>query len=126
MPRRKSATTASISEASLQTAIVARWRLLGTPGSLIAHIPNGGSRDAITGARLKSQGVLAGMPDLVCSSPSGGVFWIELKRRGGRPTPVQLDVHARLRSAGGCVYVLDDLDAAIALLTARGVLRPTL
>jgi len=53
---------------------------------LLFHIPNGGRRDAIEGAHLKSQGVRAGVPDLCLPVPSGsyhGLF-IEMKAPAGR------------------------------------------
>ena len=51
------------------------------------HIPNGGRRDKITGARLKAEGVVAGVPDVFLASPRQGFhgLYIEMKRqRGGR------------------------------------------
>ena len=50
------------------------------------HIPNGGSRNNIEAARLKAQGVKAGVPDLMLpvkrSLGYGGLF-IELKKMKG-------------------------------------------
>lgn len=45
-------------------------------------IPNGGRRNAKEAARLKKQGVLAGVPDLMLPIPSNGFhgLFIELKR----------------------------------------------
>lgn len=48
-------------------------------------IPNGEQRSAVTGARLKAQGVKRGIPDLflpVMRNGKGGL-WIELKKVGG-------------------------------------------
>ena len=54
---------------------------------LLYHVPNGGSRNPIEAARLKDQGVKAGVPDLVLPVARGkhhGLY-IELKRqKGGR------------------------------------------
>ena len=36
------------------------------------HIPNGGRRNKITGARLKAEGVVAGVPDVFLASPRQG------------------------------------------------------
>lgn len=51
-------------------------------GSLLIHIPNGGSRkNAFEGYRLKRQGVRAGVSDLLLPVARGGYFglWIEFK-----------------------------------------------
>lgn len=52
---------------------------------LLFAIPNGGARDAVTGRRLKDEGVRRGVPDLflpVPIPPYAGLF-LELKRVGG-------------------------------------------
>ena len=55
------------------------------------HVPNGGARDAITGARLKAQGVKTGVPDIYLDVARGS--WhglrIELKAHGGRTSDDQ-------------------------------------
>lgn len=59
---------------------------------LMFAIPNGGKRDAITGAVMKREGVKKGTPDLMLPVPRGeyhGLF-IELKRvKGGVLTKEQ-------------------------------------
>ena len=55
--------------------------------ALLYHIPNGGSRHKAEAARLRAEGVRAGVPDLCLPVPRGGFhgLYIELKRlRGGR------------------------------------------
>lgn len=71
-------------------------------------IPNGGRRDAATGARLKAEGVLAGVPDVFLAAPSGPYagLYIEMKRKaGGRATPAQKAMLATLESSGYAVAV---------------------
>jgi hypothetical protein len=69
---------------------------------MLFAIPNGGRRDAVTGARLKAEGVKAGVPDLFLPWPAGGWhgLFIELKAPGGRPTPAQRRWIERLQAAG--------------------------
>lgn len=67
-----------LDEDALQRAVV-QWLTLAKPRCLWFHVPNGGARDAITGARLKAMGVRAGVPDLVFIW-KGGAGFIELKR----------------------------------------------
>lgn len=78
--RRKRAPT----EHSAQARLVAHVRHFHQ-GVLIAAVPNGGRRDKREAARLKSEGVLEGYPDLLIDEPRGA--WhgmrIEMKREGG-------------------------------------------
>lgn len=72
------------------------------------HIPNGGRRDKITGARLKAEGVVAGVPDVFLASPRQGFhgLYIEMKRqRGGTVQDTQKELIAALRQAGYRVEV---------------------
>lgn len=57
----------------------------GTIGSRLIAIPNGGKRNKIEAARLKKEGVRAGVPDLFfcCKSGEFSGLWIELKKPNG-------------------------------------------
>lgn len=59
-------------------------------GRLFA-VPNGGRRDEITGARLKAEGVVAGVADLILlkSNRDYGALLIEMKTRKGRQRETQ-------------------------------------
>jgi hypothetical protein len=93
----------SASEHAEQVALVRRLR---ADGHFVAAIPNGGLRDAITARRLRDEGVVAGMPDLVLLLAGGRSIWVEMKRRDrGKPSPEQKKVHAALKSLGHCVIV---------------------
>ena len=65
-------------------------------------VPNGGRRDAVTGAKLKAEGVKPGVPDLVLPVPRGGYhgLWIEMKTEDGRMTPEQKEWQGFLRAQG--------------------------
>lgn len=93
----------------------ARWPAL----RLLYAIPNGGRRDAVTGARLKAEGVRAGVPDLCLPYPAGGWhgLYIELKAPGGAATPEQREWLARLRAAGYRAEVCVGWQAAAFVLT---------
>ena len=65
-------------------------------------IPNGGHRHPAVAAKLKAEGVTAGIPDLMLTipvHPYHGLF-IELKARGGRLTDSQRAHLERLRDRG--------------------------
>jgi len=57
------------------------------PGlELIHSIPNGGARHIAVAAKLRAEGVRAGVPDIFLPVPRGSAhgLYIELKRKGGR------------------------------------------
>jgi hypothetical protein len=69
---------------------------------LLLAIPNGGHRHPATAGKLKAEGVRRGVPDLFLPVPAGDRhgLWIELKAKGGRPTPEQRAWIEALRSLG--------------------------
>lgn len=83
--------------------------------ALLFAIPNGGARNAVTGARMKAEGVMAGVPDILLAASRQGFhgLWIELKRqKGGKVSEAQEGVIARLRRAGYRVEVCKGWTAA--------------
>nr|DAN48428.1 MAG TPA: Nuclease [Caudoviricetes sp.] len=75
-------------ESVLQTACV-KWFRLQYPNLVIYAVPNGGSRNVREAQRLKSEGVLAGVADLVVLLPQGKSLYIEMKVKGNRQTENQ-------------------------------------
>lgn len=93
------------------------------------HIPNGGSRNKAEAARLKAQGVRAGVPD-ICLPAARGCYhglYIELKRRnGGRVSEAQRGWIEYLENAGYCARVCHGWDEAretIEKYLAAGMLK---
>jgi len=86
------------SEHQIQTAVISWWKHAcgwhQLPEFCLLAIPNGSYRDAITGARLKSEGVRRGVPDLFLAVPVAHYagFWLELKKPGGSASDEQLAV----------------------------------
>ena len=70
-----------------------RWFRLKYPNlaARLFAVPNGGRRDGITGARLKEEGVLAGVADLVLLVPNAKyhALLIEMKTPKGRQSDSQ-------------------------------------
>lgn len=66
------------------------------------HVPNGGYRNAITGARLKFLGVRRGVPDICLPMARSGkhALWIEMKAMDGKLTPDQAAEIDQLRADG--------------------------
>ena len=79
-------------EHRIQCACV-RWFRLKHPhlAARLFAVPNGGRRDGITGARLKEEGVLAGVADLVLLVPNANyhALLIEMKTPKGRQSDSQ-------------------------------------
>ncbi len=86
-----------------QTNFVREFRLRW-PDVLIFAIPNGGKRSKAAAAKLRAEGVVAGVPDLCV--PAWGL-WVEMKRsKGGRLSPDQAGVKRYLETnCGGAVLV---------------------
>jgi len=92
-----------------------QWVRQWTPLLVIA-IPNGGKRGKLEAIRLRAEGVTAGVPDLHIPRFA---LWIEMKAKGGRLSPVQKEMHERLRSEGQTVVTCFSTEEAINVVTAR-------
>jgi hypothetical protein len=80
-----------------------QWFRQTYPGVRILAIPNGGARSPATAARLKAEGVCAGVPDLFV--PEWGL-WVEMKRaKGGKVSADQKDWLEYLDYCGYTVIV---------------------
>jgi len=94
-------------ESTEQIILVARIRQF-YPGIVVFAIPNGGNRSITEATRLKAEGVLAGVPDLMVAHATqdwNGLF-IELKRaKGGTVSARQKAMMSRLENAGYCCLV---------------------
>lgn len=94
-----------------------RWPEL----DLLHHIPNGGSRNRVEAARLKAQGVKAGIPDVCLPVPRGPFcgLYIEMKRQqGGTLSPEQKVRINQLRMQGYRVDVCKGFHAAADIIEA--------
>lgn len=96
-------------EHRIQCACV-RWFSLQYPrlrGRLFA-VPNGGRRDAVTGAKLKAEGVVAGVADLILlkSNRDYGALLIEMKTRKGRQRDSQKEWQNTVCADGEYKYVV--------------------
>lgn len=70
-------------------------------------VPNGGHRDKVTAAKMKGEGVLAGVADLILlkSNTRYGALLIEMKTRTGRQADTQREWQ-RLIEQDGYKYVV--------------------
>lgn len=110
-----------MTESQIQRAVCRHLRHRGVSGLLWFHVPNGGWRDVVAGARLKGEGVLAGVADLLLFH-NGKSYALELKTDTGRPSEAQLSFKSRWENAGGHACIARGLDRAIAALESWGLL----
>lgn len=87
--------------------------------AMLYHIPNEGKRSVRTGARLKAEGLRAGVPDICLPVPRNGHhgLYIELKRRrNSRVTQEQMQWIGDLAAQGYVAAVCRGCDEAISLI----------
>lgn len=87
-----------------------RWFSLQYPrlhGRLFA-VPNGGRRDAVTAAKLKAEGVVAGVADLILlkSNRDYGALLIEMKTLKGKQRDSQKEWQNIVCACGEYKYVV--------------------
>lgn len=96
------------------------------------HVPNGGARSVIVGAKMKAAGVVRGYPDIMVFAPQSlpplnrrrevvvprcGLA-LELKVWPNKPSKDQERIHEILRVAGWRVVTCWSLDTVISEVTA--------
>jgi len=99
-----------------------KWFRQTFKGVRIFAIPNGGARNITTAARLKVEGVSAGVPDLYVPAWK---LWIEMKRtEGGVVDKNQKDWHQYLTSIGDVVIIGYGADGAKSLILKIAQTKP--
>lgn len=101
-------------EHDLQAACV-RWFRLAHPrlALCLVAVPNGGRRDAVTGAKLKAEGVVAGVSDLLLLVPRGKYhgLCIEMKTPKGRQSEAQRQWQREMERQGYKYALIRSFDA---------------
>ena len=59
---------------------------------------------------------MRGMPDRLVLMPKGRVYFVELKRPGAEPGPLQTARHEMLRGMGFRVYVVDSIEKVMEVI----------
>ena len=85
---------------------------------LLFHIPNGGRRDRLEAARLKKEGVKAGVSDLFLPVARKGYhgLWIEMKAGDNKPTAAQIKWLSSMKKQGYATAVCYTWTAAAELI----------
>ena len=100
-------------EHRLQSACV-RWYRLQYPKMKhnLFSVQNGGKRDAVTGAKLKAEGALAGIADLILlkSNRFYGALLIEMKTPKGRQSASQVEWQQKITNDGYKYVIVRSID----------------
>lgn len=98
-----------------------RWFRLKYPKmkNILFSVPNGGRRDAVTGAKLKDEGVTSGVADLILlkSNRYYGGLAIEMKKPGGYQSKSQKEWQKECEAAGNKYVVCRSLDEFMKAVT---------
>ncbi len=92
------------SEAKIQAAIV---KALSRLGFLVIHVPNQATR-----GRQRYSGLLPGAPDLIVIG-KGRVWFMEVKRPGGKQSPSQAMVQRLIEERGFAYHVVRSVEDAL-------------
>lgn len=107
-------------EHKIQVSMV-NWFRLQYPSMRynLFSVPNGGRRDAVTGAKLKAEGVLPGVSDLILlkSNRFYGALLIETKTKKGVQRKSQKEWEAKITADGYKYVVCRSLDDFIKVVT---------
>lgn len=107
-----------MSESANQCALLKWWDMAhkqyNLPAQMLMAIPNGGQRNAITGAILKREGVRAGVFDLFLAAPRNGFsgLWLEMKWGKNKITKEQQAFKAMIEAEQGKCVVCYDWETA--------------
>ena len=102
-------------EEALHRTVAAFLDVALPEGAAWTTIEPGGYRTRAEAGIAKARGVKPGWPDILIVFKGRAVFF-ELKAPGGRLSPVQKVVHARLSLAGALVHTVRSLDELVAFL----------
>lgn len=85
---------------------------------LCNHTPNEGKRSVQEGRKLKQMGLSPGFPDISILEPKGKYhgLYIEMKRKGNKPSDNQMSWIMELRKRNYCATVCYSADDAITLI----------
>lgn len=95
-------------ESILQSNCV-KWFRYQYPKALIFAVPNGGSRNLIEAKKLKKEGVMAGVSDLIVVFKNRMLF-IEMKTEKGRQSKTQKEFQNRITALGYEYHICRNFD----------------
>jgi len=100
----------------IQSACV-RWFKYQYPQYIIFAVPNGGWRNVVVAKKLKAEGVLAGVSDLVILAPHRTIFIEMKKNKGGVQGEAQKSFQANVNRLGFEYYLCKGFDEFMSVVT---------
>lgn len=104
-----------MTEAQITKHVMARWRNMGLPDTLLASIPNMGAKG--------QYGLTRGLPDLLCIAP-GFVGFLELKTEKGKVSKHQEQFKLLAIRNGIPCAITYGLEQAVDVLETWKIIRP--
>jgi hypothetical protein len=102
--------SAPISEIQLQAKCFQwAWNTYPKTRKLLAHVPNGGSRNKIEATQLKASGVVEGVHDLFFYW-KGQLYWFELKVGKNKQSPAQIEFGQAMQAQGAICHEVRTLE----------------
>jgi len=98
-------------------------RLHAVPEAFWFAIPNAGLRSFGMAARMKAEGLTAGIADICIMLEGGRTLWLELKSGKGRQSDYQKGFQAICDRIGHTYILAHNLDEAMKQLKAFGALK---
>lgn len=113
-------------EHALQCALVDYLALAARKDVYYFAVPNAGKRTLAGGARMKAEGLRAGVSDLVFMLPGGCCRWLELKRSPKQKQSIEQNYFQEIcRVLDHPHAVAHSFDEAVAILRGWNVLPPS-
>lgn len=109
-----------MSEADIQRAAVKWFQLALHPNVIYFAVPNGEQRNIVTASRLKGQGVMRGVADLILLY-RGRALCIEMKIEGGRQSEPQRVFEAKCIFQGIAYEICRSIEDVIEACKRHGV-----
>lgn len=123
---------ASVDYEGMEQAALFNWLRWNHPvaASLAYHVPNGGHRQKAVAAKLKAQGVKAGVSDIVLPMARGGFFGLYIEFKASAPhsavvSQSQRDFLHDVAQQGYKAVVCRGMDEAIKVIDAYLACGPT-
>jgi len=110
-------------EHRLQAMVLAYLAVSASPDVYVFAIPNAAKRTPMLAARMKAEGLRAGVADLCVMLPGGKAAWLELKDGAGKQSAAQKNFEEICDRLGHDYAVARNLNDAIIFLKDWGALK---
>jgi hypothetical protein len=112
-----------LNEHRLQVMVMEHLRLRAVKDAYWFAVPNAARRSLGLAARMKKEGMRAGVADICIMLSGGRAVWVEMKTAKGRQTGQQAEFQKTCEALGHPYILAHSIDEAISGLKLHGVLR---